>query len=269
LVGDFHQFPPVVASQSAPLYWPANASRDSEDDIVGRKIFEQFSTVVQLKKQICVGDKEWHDVLQHVRHGNCTQRHIDIIKGLVITNAECPPTDFRKPPWKDAKLVTPRHAVRTQWNSAAIKEYCRETGRRLYITPAEDLIDGHSVSNDEKVAIMNRKKGSKASMDRAGLAKEIELAIGAPVMVTLNIQTDLDVANGVRGTVEGIILDERERLSSLKDSHTINLRYPPRYVLVKLDRTKAPTLEGLPTNVIPIEPSHSAATDIGLRFHGL
>ena len=42
LVGDFHQFPPVVTSQSAPLYWPANASRDSEDDILGRKIFEQF-----------------------------------------------------------------------------------------------------------------------------------------------------------------------------------------------------------------------------------
>ena len=40
--------------------------------------------------------------------------------------------------------------------------------------------------------------------------RETEIAIGAEVMVTLNIHTDLDVANGVRGVVEGLVLDERE-----------------------------------------------------------
>ena len=65
--------------------------------------------------------------------------------------------------------------------------------------------------------------------------KEIELAIGAQVMVTLNILTDLDVANGVRGVIEGIVLDERERIMTVKETHSIHLRYPPRYVLVRLD----------------------------------
>ena len=37
------------------------------------------------------------------------------------------------------------------------------------------------------------------------------MAIGASVMVTLNIHMDLDVANGVHGMIQGIILDERER----------------------------------------------------------
>jgi hypothetical protein len=60
--------------------------------------------------------------------------------------------------------------------------------------------------------------------------------------------------NGVRGRVEGLVLDERERLIQTKETHTIRLQYPPRYVLVKLDRTKAPTLEGLSPNVIPIAP---------------
>ena len=73
-------------------------------------------------------------------------------------------------------------------------------------------------------------------------------------MVTLNILTDLDVANGVRGVLEGIVLDERERLITTKHTHTVQLKYPPRYVLVKLDRTKAPSLEGLPPKVIPIVP---------------
>jgi hypothetical protein len=56
--------------------------------------------------------------------------------------------------------------------------------------------------------------------------KDVELAIGAPVMVTMNILTDLDVANGVRGHVEGIVLDEREHLITRNNSHSIHLRYP-------------------------------------------
>ena len=35
LSGDFHQFPPVVTQQSAPLYWPVDSRHDSEDNILG------------------------------------------------------------------------------------------------------------------------------------------------------------------------------------------------------------------------------------------
>jgi ATP-dependent exoDNAse (exonuclease V) alpha subunit len=141
-----------------------------------------------------------------------------------------------------------------QWNSAAIKKHCLQTHHRLYFCPAEDTIGGRAVTNEEKLAILSQKKGSKTQVDRAGLTKEVELALGAPVMVTLNLQTDLDVANGVRGVVEGIVLDERERLTPKEDTDRIHLTYPPRYVLVRLDRTKAPTLDGLQENVIPIAP---------------
>ena len=56
VTGDFHQFPPVVARQSAPLYWPVDSRCDSKEEIIGQKIFEQFTTVVQLKKQMCLQD---------------------------------------------------------------------------------------------------------------------------------------------------------------------------------------------------------------------
>ena len=254
LVGDFHQFPPVVARRSAPLYWPVNNRQDTEEDILGRKIFEQFITVVKLNKQIRVQDTIWQNVLQHIRYGNCRREHIETIRRLIITNPDCPHTDFNSSPWKDAKLVTPRHAVRNQWNSAAIKKHCKQTHRRLYICPAEDTIGGRIVTNEEKIAIMTRSKGSQSQFERGGLMKDIELAIGAEVMVTLNILTDMDVANGVRGVIEGIVLDERERVMTVTETNSIRLRYPPRYVLVKLNRTKAPSLENLPQNVIPIVP---------------
>jgi hypothetical protein len=109
LVGDFYQFPPIVARMTAPLYWPADSRHDSEDEILYKKIFEQFTTVIQLKKQIQIQDAEWHNVLQHVCYGDCC--HIDMIRKLIITNPDCLPTDYNASPWTDARLVTPRHAV--------------------------------------------------------------------------------------------------------------------------------------------------------------
>jgi hypothetical protein len=38
-------------------------------------------------------------------------------------------------------------------------------------------------------------------MDHGGLARKIELVVGASVMVTLNIHIDLDMANGVHSTI--------------------------------------------------------------------
>jgi hypothetical protein len=53
------------------------------------------------------------------------------------------------------------------------------------------------VTNFEKIAILSPMKGIKSQLECGGLMKDVELAIGAPasVMVTLNIDTDLDVAN--------------------------------------------------------------------------
>jgi ATP-dependent exoDNAse (exonuclease V) alpha subunit len=74
------------------------------------------------------------------------------------------------------------------------------------------------------------------------------------VMVTFNIDTDLDLANGSRGVVVDIILDENEGHVDAA-SGTVVLRKPPAYILVKLDRTKAKRLAGLEEGVIPLIPS--------------
>ena len=56
LVGDFHQFPPVVCGHAAPLYYPNNLRHDNTDAAIGREICEQFLTVVQLRKKVRVDD---------------------------------------------------------------------------------------------------------------------------------------------------------------------------------------------------------------------
>lgn len=52
------------------------------------------------------------------------------------------------------------------------------------------------------------------------------------VIITFNVETDLDVANGARGEVVEIVLDERESNFSLRLKCCCHeLRYPPAYVL--------------------------------------
>jgi hypothetical protein len=98
-----------------------------------------------------------------------------------------------------------------------------------------------------------QKKGSRSSMDRAGLMNDVELAIGVPVMLMLNIHMDLDIANEVCGIIEGIVLDEREHQIGCNE-RSVQLHYYPRYVTIKLLRTKAAQLSGLAKNVILIPP---------------
>ena len=72
------------------------------------------------------------------------------------------------------------------------------------------------------------------------------------VMMLQNIDTNLDVANGARGRITRIVLNSGETIDESRPH--IQLTEMPAYIIVKLDRTKAPQLNGLEVNEIPIEP---------------
>jgi hypothetical protein len=63
-------------------------------------------------------------------------------------------------------------------------------------------------------------------------------------MVTLNVVTDLDLANGSKGMITAITLDPRER-PTLEDG-VVLLDYPPAMVLFKPDQPTRHNFEGLP-----------------------
>jgi ATP-dependent exoDNAse (exonuclease V) alpha subunit len=99
---------------------------------------------------------------------------------------------------------------------------------------------------------LSKAKGS-GRKERVGLQDVVDLAVGLKVMVTFNVNTDLDIANGTRGVITKIVLDDREPPYSMEDA-TVTLKYLPLYVLVKLTKTKTPVLEGLEEGVVPIVP---------------
>jgi hypothetical protein len=218
ILGDFHQFPPVACPLCA-LYWPNNPAQDSPERMTGRKIYESFRTVVILQEQCRTTDPIWRNVLQHAREGTCMPEHLATIRSLVVAN----PADgsvkakVDDPRWQDAVLVTPRHGVRIAWNEMAVRRHCAKHGKQLFMCPAEDTIGNRSLTIAERLDAAKKKTKTKADRvrkDKGNLPDVVELAVGMEVMVTFNVQTDLDVANGARGVVERVILDCRETISS-------------------------------------------------------
>ncbi|KIO05032.1 hypothetical protein M404DRAFT_100727, partial [Pisolithus tinctorius Marx 270] len=104
-------------------------------------------------------------------------------------------------------------------------------------------------------AVAAKPKGSRGRLrqERGGLADEVHVAIGMEVMVTFDVSTGLDMANGARGHIEEIVLDAREEVGKL-GMQRVHLEYPPCYILVHMNRTKAEALDGLPIGVLPIAP---------------
>ena len=119
ICGDFHQFPPVATSPTEALYYPTNPVKDSVNSQIGQTIYEEFTMVVILKKQLRVTDELWKEFLGRLRCGRVLREDIRMLHGLVLGGGPKAKANFDEEPWINAHLVTPRHAVCNQWNSAA------------------------------------------------------------------------------------------------------------------------------------------------------
>ncbi|KAI0734337.1 hypothetical protein BC629DRAFT_1241052, partial [Irpex lacteus] len=207
-------------NKRAPLYVTADRALDSEDECIGRSIWEEFTIVVQLSQQVRATDPVWQDFLRHLRYGEVQAHHIEMVEKLVLTHPDL--------------LVTPRHSVRVRWNEAALMKHCEDHGVQLFKGPAADTTHRRPLTNAEQMKVINRNvKGNGRSHQ---LPDSVNLAVGMKAMVTLNVHTDLDVTNGARGEVVGIVLGKDE--PDFTQDRVVRLRFPPAYVLFKLDRTR-------------------------------
>ncbi|KAF5389044.1 hypothetical protein D9757_004877 [Collybiopsis confluens] len=224
IVGDLHQFEPVVCGRHDALYYPTQNS-DTELMKIGREIYEDFDTVVIVKEQRRVSDEVWRDFLRRLRQGVVQEGDLAMLKKLVITGGECD-TDFSRAPWSNASLITPRHATRVEWNEAAVRAHCKESGEVLYRCEAEDrhASGTQATATDWERRLLKSRLNQKINHRR--LSDVVELAKGMKVMVTFNVDTDLDITNGARGEIVDIVLDENE--SAMEGSSEVQLRKLPR-----------------------------------------
>ncbi|KAG1739555.1 hypothetical protein EDB19DRAFT_1635769 [Suillus lakei] len=215
--------PPSSHSFRGALYFPINFAHNLTEAQLGRTIFEEFTTVVILTEQVCVTDKVWHDFLQHLRHSQVQEHHVKMLRTLVLSDPHCLPTDFATKPWNEAALVMPQHTVQRLWNEVAIQKHCQEIGHQLFICTAEDTFKGEPLMLQEHYAQQRHMKPKK----RQDLPDMVEIAIGMKVMVTQNIETDLDITNGARGTIVKIVLHPDKPV--IDNKSLVTLKYLPAY----------------------------------------
>ncbi|KAJ3573731.1 hypothetical protein NP233_g2235 [Leucocoprinus birnbaumii] len=245
LFGDFHQFPPIRVS-GVGLYEQPRIERD----ILGRNVYHQFQDVITLREQMRVRDPEWLDMLQHLRRGACTARHLELIHSITLTKPQCQIPDFKTHPWDKVVLITSRCQVRDIWNIEALAQHCRTRGVRHFVASAEDTVGKKPPSIQDRVDI------AKYEPKKLALSARVHLAEGMRVIVGVNIATEADIANGTRGTIVEIRLDPREPpLVENEQGRTI-LSYPPALILFRPDKT--PRFQfghGIPDGLVPITPT--------------
>ena len=88
------------------------------------------------------------------------------------------------------------------------------------------------------------------------LTHRIKFAIGMQVMVTLNVATEANLANGSRGVIQDIILDPREELIKMDrdEEGVVWLQYPPAMILFKLFHHEFEPFPGYEPGLILIFP---------------
>ena len=259
MFGDLHQFPPVAAKRGEPLYRAIDSTQDDMDSQIGRRIYEEFTKVVVLRKQNRVTDPVWKQLLTRLRMGEITDEDVGTVKKLVMTPQSVKADKLLDKDWSDACLVTPRHSVRQHWNNAALRQWCAHTGRQIFVCRAEDSISGKKNSPTGRIL---SKGGEYTNRQGRTAPATIEMAVGMKVMVTENLDTDLDITNGARGEIIAIVLHPDEPPST-QDS-VVHLRHLPVYILVKLIKTRASQLPLLDQGVIPIEP-HISSTKFAVE----
>ncbi|KAG2085768.1 uncharacterized protein F5147DRAFT_781896 [Suillus discolor] len=95
--------------------------------------------------------------------------------------------------------------------------------------------------------------------DTDRLPAQLTVFVQMKVMVTKNICTRAGIANGSRGTIAKIVLDEREPWSE-ESGHQgcISLMFPPAMLLFKPAVSVIPEVEGLSGGLIPIFPEQGS-----------
>ncbi|CAK5283389.1 unnamed protein product [Mycena citricolor] len=138
-----------------------------------------------------------------------------------------------------------------------VKEHHMSMLRTLCLSPDDNFEDDPwqdaTLTWNRYALALHLSKGHAGNNMEKDLPHLIELAIGMSVMVTNNVETDLDLTNGARGTIKDIILDPDE--PPIGPESVVHLKRLPAYILVQFERTRAAQLSGLPSGVLPIQPA--------------
>ncbi len=178
-VGDFYQLPPVVKEKDKEIPFLF-------DSPVWNEVVQETVILTEIQRQ---RDPVFHKVLQEARRGQVSEESVDILRKRM------------NQPWQDLKikptLLFTRRVEVDVVNERNLKALQKE--KRLYkaetvFTPIEGT-KGLTTNSPEVKRLVEK-------MDKDGpYMGELVLAIGAQVMLLVNLDFDQGLVNGSRGVI--------------------------------------------------------------------
>ena len=211
LVGDSAQLPPV---KDKPKYDKSYNAKSVEPEVIeGIHVYQQFQTVVKLSRAYRQNaEDEFYAMLLRLREGAQTEADWDMLRPRHLSFL---------PPAERASFAS---AVRFMSTNDAAVNYNSSQLHAL---------------NVGIVHLQARHEGGGAAVvdadEYGGLESHVRLAVGARVMLRMNMWTDFGLYNGALGLVRAILYDLGEH-PSRGDL--------PAAVVVEFDNYLGPTFEG-------------------------
>ena len=224
--GDLYQLPPVGET---PVF---NLPKNRMLRLYGT-LWDNFSAteLTQIMRQ--KEDRSFSEMLNRIRTDSQTKADEQLLEERIIS-----PSDPSYP--TEAIHLFPTNDQVDAYNSKKLNEL----STHVYSIKAEDTCK--EIQTGQMSVTM-----PKNPTDTGGLLETVELAIGARVMITRNVDTSDGLVNGMLGTVVGFYPEPDPTLSS----------FTPSFVLVELDDPEAGKATRLKYH--SILSGHPRATPIG------
>ena len=134
-------------------------------------------------------DSQFAQLLCRVRTATCTDEDIKVLESRTITDDH---PDYSR----DVLHAYPRNCHVDKQNKLKLQE----------LAPEEEHVVIKSIDKDkDKHTYLLNKNMPENKAKTGGLVSELHLAVGAKVMLTVNVDVSDGLVNGARGTVQAII----------------------------------------------------------------
>ena len=209
LAGDFGQLPPVAVPPERTLLNsnPKTAGQDRQDVNLGLRLFQQIRVVFRLRRiHRQVGQSVYKESLLRLRDAAHTKEDVELWKTHDLTNlTSCTLTV------EERKL----------FESQSVHLFCenRRAGQFNGCRLGED-----AASKTDSCILRIWSADSTPGVERhtsdnyGGLRRVLHLAVGAPVMLTMNLRTVWNLVNGTRGHVVAVIPAAETKIEGLAKS---------------------------------------------------